>query len=134
MIVGQPSQGLGHPISCHITYTSTSTSTMPPLGVKDLTMPAGKLDPFSQSQLPYPPLPTAAFTMVFVLGSYIYSSISSAKTHAAVQKAQHYERALEQRKHLGMDAWDQKAERERLRKEKGWASNAPPPETSERKV
>jgi hypothetical protein len=69
---------------------------------------------------------TAAFTMVFVLGSFIYSSIGSAKEIAANQKAKNYERALEQRKHLGMDVWDQKAERERLRKEKGWASNAPP--------
>lgn len=64
--------------------------------------------------------------MVFVLGSFIYSSIGSAKVGAARQKAQHYEQALEQRKHLGMDSWDQRAERERVRKERGWASNAPP--------
>lgn len=88
--------------------------------------------PFHPATADRPPL-AAAFTMVFVLGSYIYSSISAAKTNAAIQKAQHYEHALEQRKHLGMDAWDQKAERERLRKEKGWASNAPP-ETTGNKV
>jgi hypothetical protein len=72
--------------------------------------------------------------MVFVLGSVIYSSIGHAKDGAARQKAQHYEQALEQRKHLGMDSWDQKAERERLRKERGWASNAPPGSSEERKV
>ncbi|KAJ9091202.1 hypothetical protein QFC19_009198 [Naganishia cerealis] len=103
---------------------------MPPLGVKDLTMPAG-MPPSkylhratAHHSLAFPHL--AAFTMVFVLGSYIYSSIGSAKENAAKQKAKNYERALEQRKHLGMDAWDQRAERERLRKEKGWASNIPP--------
>lgn len=49
--------------------------------------------------------------MVFVLGSFIYSSIGKAKDGAARQKAQHYEQALEQRKYLGMDSWDQKASR-----------------------
>ncbi|GHJ88246.1 hypothetical protein NliqN6_4648 [Naganishia liquefaciens] len=69
-------------------------------------------------------VPLAAFTMVFILGSFIHSSIGHAKIGAAQQKAVHYEQALERRKHLGMDAGDQRAERERVRRERGWASRA----------
>ena len=60
----------------------------------------------------------AAFGMVFVLGSFIYSSIGSAKSIAASRRVQTHSEILESRKRLGMDAWDQKAERERLRSTK----------------
>jgi hypothetical protein len=58
---------------------------------------------------------TAAFGMIFVLGSYIYSSVGEAKSIAASRRIQTHSEILESRKRLGMDAWDQKAERERLR-------------------
>lgn len=53
--------------------------------------------------------------MVFVLGSFIYSSIGEAKSIAASRRLQTHTEILESRKRLGMDAWDQRKERERLR-------------------
>lgn len=55
--------------------------------------------------------------MTFVLGSFIYTSISSAKRTAADARLKHFDEALESRKRMGIDVWDQKAERERLRGE-----------------
>ena len=59
----------------------------------------------------------AAFGMIFVLGSFIYSSIGEAKSIAASRRVQTHADILESRKRLGMDAWDQRKERERLRSE-----------------
>ncbi|OWZ40204.1 hypothetical protein J007_03856 [Cryptococcus neoformans] len=53
---------------------------MPPLGVKDLTMPA------------------AAFTMAIVLSSHVYSSINQARQEAEFKRAQALE--LEHEKKL----------------------------------
>lgn len=55
--------------------------------------------------------------MVFVLGAYIYTSINSAKRIAFDRRPGTHEKILESRRRLGMDAWDQKKERERLRGE-----------------
>jgi hypothetical protein len=62
--------------------------------------------------------------MIFVLGSYIYSSISEAKSIAASRRIQTHSDILEQRKRLGIDAWDQRKERERLRQAGGVASGS----------
>jgi hypothetical protein len=58
--------------------------------------------------------------MVFVLGSVIYTSINSAKRGAAKERSERLPVILQQRKELGIDAWDQKKERDRLRAERGW--------------
>lgn len=57
--------------------------------------------------------------MIFVLGSFIYSSIGEAKSIAASRRIQTHEEIIGQRKRLGMDAWDQRKERERLRQAGG---------------
>lgn len=61
----------------------------------------------------------AAFGMIFVLGSFIYSSIGEAKSIAASRRIKTHSDILEQRKRLGIDAWDQRKERERLRQASG---------------
>ncbi|AAW44274.2 expressed protein [Cryptococcus deneoformans JEC21] len=52
---------------------------MPPLGVKDLTMPA------------------AAFTMAIVLGAHVYSSINQARQEAEFKRAQALESEYEKK-------------------------------------
>lgn len=75
--------------------------TMPPLGIRDLTMPQVHLyvcledltDGYSM----------AAFGMVFVLGSYVYNSIGSARRNAEMERDKKLGEILESRKKLGMD-------------------------------
>jgi hypothetical protein len=62
--------------------------------------------------------------MIFVLGSFIYSSIGEAKSIAASRRIQTHEEILRSRRALGMDAWDQRKERERLRQASGVASGS----------
>ncbi|WVQ90006.1 hypothetical protein IAS59_003782 [Cryptococcus gattii] len=65
---------------------------MPPLGIKDLTMPA------------------AAFTMAIVLGAHVYSSINQARQEAEFKRAKMLE--LEYEKKLGRLSGNQKVHSE----------------------
>jgi hypothetical protein len=62
--------------------------------------------------------------MIFVLGSFIYSSIGEAKSIAASRRIKTHEDILKQRQRLGIDAWDQRKERERLRQASRVASGS----------
>lgn len=63
----------------------------------------------------------AAFGMVFVLGSYVYNSIGSARRNAEMERDKKLGEILESRKKLGMDE-DPVAFRKRRKEEASTSS------------
>ncbi|KAK1922488.1 hypothetical protein DB88DRAFT_512010 [Papiliotrema laurentii] len=47
-------------------------------------------------------MPIAAFSMVFVLGGYIYGAVGAAKANASMEREKMYAQVLKQREELGL--------------------------------